>query len=274
MSTTAWLASYPKSGNTWIRTLLSALESDADPNLNSLDAGGGHDNVDRWLGISLSNLDDSEAVQLERRSWASAPTRGTGYHRRKTHHPWTLAADGFPARWQPPGARAIYIARDPRSVAVSWAHHNGVPHEEAVEGMAGRRELSGSGLHPHQPHGGRTPGSWTDHVIGWRKQTDVPVLFLTYEQLSAAPTASLGAIASWLDITADEAACARAVDRCTFMLLAAREVTEGFVEQASVDRVFFRKGRTDGWREELSPELIARIEHDHGPLMSELGYLA
>jgi aryl sulfotransferase len=273
MSPTAWLASYPKSGNTWIRTLLSALETDSDPDLNSLDAGRGHDRVDRWLGISLSNLDDSEAIQIERRSWASAPTRGTGYHRRKTHHPWIAAADGFPARWQPSGARAIYIARDPRAVAVSWAHHNGITHEEAVESMGGRTQLGARGLHPHQPHGGRTPGSWTDHVIGWRQQSDLPALFLTYEQLSAEPIASLEAIAVWLDITTNHAACERAVERCTFTRLAAHEVAEGFVEQASVDRVFFRRGRTDSWREELSPELIARIEHDHGSLMSELGYL-
>jgi len=273
MSSTAWLASFPKSGNTWIRSLLSALELDTDPDLNSLDAGRGHDRVDGWLGISLSDLDDSEAIQIERRSWASADTQSPGYHRRKTHHPWIPAADGFPARWQPAGARAIYIARDPRAVAVSWAHHNGFSHEEAVEGMGGRSEWRGKQLHPHLAHGGREPGSWTDHVQGWRDQTELPMLFLTYEQLSAEPVASLSDIASWLEIQTDEAACVRAVERCGFTRLAARELAEGFVEQASLDRVFFRRGRTDSWREELSPELADRIEQDHGPLMEELGYL-
>jgi hypothetical protein len=99
------------------------------------------------------------------------------------------------------------------------------------------------------------------------------MLFLTYEQLSAEPVASLSDIASWLEIPTDEAACVRAVERCGFTRLAARELAEGFVEQASLDRVFFRRGRTDSWREELSPELADRIEQDHGPLMKELGYL-
>jgi len=273
MAATAWLASFPKSGNTWIRALLSALESDADPDLNSLDAGRGHDKIDRWLGISLSNLDDFEAIQIERRSWASSDTLGPGYQRRKTHYPWGPAADGFPTRWQPSGARAIYIARDPRAVAVSWAHHNGFSHEVAVESMGGRSGPNWREPHPHLPHGNRDSGSWTDHVRGWQQQTELPLLFLTYEQLSSAPVDALAAMASWLDITTDEAACARAVERCSFTRLAARELTEGFVEQASVDRVFFRRGRTDGWREELSPELIDLVEQDHGLLMRELGYL-
>lgn len=273
MTFTMWLASFPKSGNTWIRALLNALEEDADPDLNSLDAGRGHDRVDPWLGISLSNLDSPEAIQIERRSWASADIHGSRYHRRKTHHPWVLASDGFPARWQPPGARAIYIVRDPRAVAVSWAHHNGCSHDEAVESMGGRSGMMANSRHPHLPHSSLDPGSWTAHVISWRRQTELPMLLLTYEQLSRATVDSLVTIAGWLDVATDEAACVRAVERCSFNRLAAREVTEGFVEQASVDRVFFRRGRTDSWRDELSTELISRIEHDHGPLMEEFGYL-
>jgi aryl sulfotransferase len=272
MASTAWLASFPKSGNTWIRMLLSALESDADPDFNSVDARPMSDRVDPWLGIRLSDLDDCEAAQIERRSWASADLENSGYFRRKTHDPWIPAADGFATRWQPNGARAIYIARDPRAVAVSLAHHLGSSHEEAVAIMSRRNNVSWQ-RHPHLAHGQREPGPWTDHVRGWREQTDLPLLFLTYEQLSGEPVASLSAIAAWLDIPTDEAACIRAVERCSFTQLVARELVDGFVEQASVDRVFFRRGTTDSWREELSPELVARIEHDHAPLMEELGYL-
>lgn len=273
MSTTAWLASYPKSGNTWLRALLNALELDSDPDLNALDAGRGHDGLDQWLGISLSNLDEKEAIAIQRRSWASAEPSNTGFHRRKTHQSWIPAADGFPSRWQPAGARAIYIVRDPRAVAVSWAHHNGISHSEAVDSMAGRGELGSSAWFTHDPHADRNPGEWTRHVASWRDQSDLPLLFLTYEQLSSDPVANLLTISKWLEMDANEEACARAVERCTFTRLAAREVSEGFIEAASADRVFFRRGLIDGWRDELSKELVTQVEADHGPLMRELGYL-
>ena len=273
MAPTAWLASYPKSGNTWIRAMLNALEADSEPDLHSMDLGSGHDGLGAWLGVSLSNLDAPEASQVQRRSWASADSAGKPYIRRKTHIPWSSAADGFATHWQPLGSRAIYIARDPRAVAVSWAHHNGFSHEEAVESLAGSREPGSQVRMPHLAHGRPDPGCWTAHVKSWQEQTHIPVHFLTYEQLSTQPVPSLAAIADWLGIRVDEQACARAVERCTFSRLLAREATEGFAEAASVDRVFFRRGTTDSWREELSADLAARIGNDHAVMMQELRYL-
>ena len=270
---TAWLASYPKSGNTWVRTLLDALVFDDDPNLNGLDRSGGNDGIQGWLGISVSGLSEAEAIAVERLSWVNAESSHMAYFLRKTHHAWTIAADGFPARWQPRGARAIYVARDPRAVAVSWAHHNGVSHAMSVASMAGETESRVTGLSSNLRAMQEGLGSWSSHVNSWRDQQALPLYFLTYEQLSADPVTTLASLAQWLEIDTDRAACTRAVERCSFNRLAVREVETGFVEAASVERVFFRRGLTDSWRDELSPELAARIEEDHGPLMRELGYL-
>jgi len=276
MSPTVWLASYPKSGNTWIRALLMALETDAEPQLDLTRVGWHEGNawVDPWLGVSLSDLNDAEAIAIERLSWAQAEPQSAGYLRRKTHHPWEDAADGFPARWQPHGARAIYIVRDPRAVAVSWAHHLGISHADAVSTMEGTLQLDTELTQTLIPQ--RTTGSlsWSDHVTSWRGQNVLPQLFLTYELISSDPVSALTEIATWLDIDNDPESCARAVERCSFNRLAFREATDGFGESPTGDRAFFRRGSVDSWREELSPDLIERIEDTHGAVMRDLGYLS
>ncbi len=272
-SNTAWLASFPKSGNTWIRALLNALESDSLPNLNSLDSGRSraHDAVNPSLGLSLSELSEAEAIAVMRMSWSVDSNLATSYTRRKTHQPYTFAADGFPARWQPEGARAVYILRDPRAIAVSWAHHKGTTNEDSVRSMA-RADALVVRL-GHEAHGGYDWVTWSEHVEGWTSQTDIPTLVLTYENLVAETVGCLRQIAEWLDIPYTEEKLARAVEHCSFHNLAAMEIVEGFSEAASVERVFFRKGQINAWRTELSPDLIAQIESDHAIIMKRFGYL-
>ena len=53
--------------------------------------------------------------------------------------------------------------------------------------------------------------------------------------------------------------------------MTAQEAETGFRE-APKGRRFFRRGETEAWREELTPEQIARIERDHAPMMVRLGY--
>jgi len=57
-SATTWLASYPKSGNTWVRAQLDALESGQQPDFNSLNKSGTHDRMDSTLGVPLGDLSD------------------------------------------------------------------------------------------------------------------------------------------------------------------------------------------------------------------------
>ena len=98
-----WLASYPKSGNTWVRALIDALNSGGDPSLNRL--GESTQSGEAILVMSPSAFEVDEILPLHRRTWLElAPERG--YRLAKTHAAWLPGPDGYPTRWQPEVVRA------------------------------------------------------------------------------------------------------------------------------------------------------------------------
>lgn len=272
---TAWLASYVKSGNTWVRLLLNHLEWGEQYDWNSLD--GPHDDLDPTVGFSLSSLSPAEAAAMMRRSWTMAP-HGRRVQRRKTHRPWTAAADGYPACWVPAagvggaiGGRVVYIVRDPRAVAVSWAHHSGRSHEQAVVDLAtvSPGALAGEVLDaPSWPAVG-----WSAHVRSWLDQDELPLLLVRYEDLHARTAEILTQVAGFVGVAHSPDTVNKAVARCSFDELAAKEAIAGFHETTASNRVFFRRGETASWRTELDPTLCERIEHEHGEVMRQLHYL-
>lgn len=267
-SRTLWCASYPKSGNTWVRAILSVLLKGGSPDINNLGARGSTaaHSLD-VLGVREGNLSAVQVCQVRRTAWAIERDDSMFFIPRKTHDAWLPAADGFATCWQPPGARCLYIVRDPRDVAVSWAHHLGVSHAEAVEIMADPDFHAFDDVSALIPY--RT-GTWSQHVESWTTSCELPVLRLRYEDLDRPE--SVMDIAHWIGIDITQQEASRVVAQCSFPQLAAAEITGGFIESPARDRVFFRRGQAGAWRDELQNSLVKRIEDEHGETMEAMGY--
>ena len=193
MTRTIWLASYPKSGNTWFRMLVANLSAkDGKPvDINDLPERGGIASARGpfdYLSLIDSGLLTHDEIDCLRPRVYEELARGAQddeYDKPedippvrfvKVHDAYTLTPKGEPLLAGRRGADgAIVIVRDPRDVAPSLANHNRISIDDAITLMNDRQ--AGYCAKPerldHQLRQ-KLPG-WSGHIASWLDQTDIPV---------------------------------------------------------------------------------------------------
>lgn len=270
-----WLASYPKSGNTWMRVFLANLILD-EPEplpLKRINEVCSSEPNEVWfkplVSKPVSDLSDKRIAQLRTRAQERAVGLNKNVMPMKTHS--LFGKDhGYPTISVKATVGVVYIVRDPRDVAISAADHYGLTIDQAIEMMA-----------DHKARGRGTPGntvhelmaSWSDHVRSWTRWKHSPLIVLRYEDMLADPLGKLGMVARKLGIARDEARIRKAVEFSSFKALQAQEAESGFIEKSLHSQRFFRSGRAGGWRDKLTPAQVAAIEGAHAEQMRRFGYL-
>lgn len=291
MTRTIWLASYPKSGNTWFRMLVANLfaTDDKPVDINDLPERRGiasargpfdyltlidsglltHDEIDglrpRVYEELARGADDDEYDKQQ----DVPPVRFV-----KVHDAYTATPKGEPLLAGRCGAEgAILIVRDPRDVAPSLANHHRSSIDDAIAFMND----------PEVVYAGR-PGrlhqqlrqkllSWSSHVASWLDQADIPVHSIRYEDMQSDTVATFRRALHFAGHPASDEAITRAVRYADFAELHRQEAEKGFRElPPKPGGAFFRRGVVGGWRDELGVEQVAQIEAAHAPMMLRLGY--
>ncbi len=277
MGNIVWLASYQKSGNTWLRAFLHHIFADADKPLPLSATRGGR------VSASASSLHWYQA--LDRRpptQWSSqevaamrpavqkaiaASHQGSVFC--KTHLP-LLLIHGVPTIEMSVTAGALYIVRDPRDVALSFADFHGISVDAAITSLATANLEVPAGEHQVA----EPMGSWSQHVASWTGRPSPAIHVVRYEDLHADPKKAFGAVVNFLKLDASQDRIERAIAHTSFATMRALEDRDGFDERSPAQERFFRRGVAGGWRDSLTPEQAARIEADHGKQMARFGYLA
>jgi len=270
-----WLASYPKSGNTWLRAFVATLVSGAPADINKLGFLGGISSdrsaFDEALGIAAADLSVEQQTNLRPRAYEIWAAEAAHPLYCKAHDCYHLTPAGEPLFPTKATRGAVYVVRDPRAVAVSFAHHTTRTIDAEVARMAhanatvaGSDDRLNEQLQQHL-------GSWSDHVQSWLT-APFPVHVVRYEDMHADPVAAFGGIARFLDLPHDPERIASAVAATSFSRLQEQERASGFVERPRHAAAFFREGRIDGWRDALTPAQAARIVAAHGTVMRQYGY--
>ncbi|MBF0371818.1 MAG: sulfotransferase domain-containing protein [Alphaproteobacteria bacterium] len=276
MSGFHWLASYPKSGNTWLRLALWALRHGRPGGIGDvvgwIPVSGGRTAFDAMLDIESSDLEWAEVELLRPRFYEAMARQATEPMLRKVHEAWLRTPAGEPLF--PPAVTlgAIYMVRDPRDVAVALSFHLDLSLDETIAFMAD----PAAGLFSKTTRLYRQFAcpllTWSLHVESWLDTPDVRVLAVRYEDMVADLPAELGRVARFLGWSAEPEAVAAAIEGSRFDRLRSEEERMGFYEKPPGMERFFRRGEAGGWRDTLTPAQAARIERDHGAVMSRLGY--
>ncbi|HEX7770640.1 MAG TPA: sulfotransferase domain-containing protein [Dokdonella sp.] len=274
MGNIVWLASYPKSGNTWVRAFLANLvanrvdpvplaelplhaEDEANPELFSALAGR-----------PSAELELGEIATLRPQVHAAIAQRAHGTRFVKTHN-MSGSFDGHPLHnWQV-SAGAIYMVRNPLDVAVSMTHHFGIGLDEAIDRLGDENVATGNdALFVSQ-----VLGSWSLHVKGWADMANERVLVLRYEDLLEKPAKAFAKVAKLVGLGQDRTRIERAIRHAGFQSLSSMEKKHGFIEASGQGVRFFRKGRVNEWREALTREQVQRVVEAHREQMKRFGYV-
>lgn len=266
-----WLASYPKSGNTWLRMFLSAYRHGGVVDINQ-PSGLLVDDIQPYFTHVCSpkpvqDLNDGERMLLRPAALlhlVSVQKEGRPLFV-KTHFANCRIAgvDAIPATLT---HGAVYLVRDPRDVAVSFAEHKSAQIDEVIEGMGRDNNM----LRREPLY--QVLSTWSAHVKSWTRARGMDVLVVRYEDMVAAPRQAFAGILSFLRHEVDDTLLDKAVEATEFACLQQQETASGFREKAGGES-FFTRGRPGGWRDALTDAQAARIETDHGAIMREFGYL-
>ena len=273
-----WLASYPKSGNTWFRVFLTHILNAANPDSNwnqQTIVGTGSSArflMNRALGFDsrLLSEDELEQVRPEIYSWhASQP--GVKYF--KIHDAYCSLKNKTPIVPKEGSIGIIYFIRNPLDVVISFSHHMNCSIDEAIKMMnAPFLALKGSATKP-MSQVRQVCSSWSSHVNSWTLNTDINVLTMRYEDMHAVPLTTFSKALTFLQQDVIEETILQALESSRFAKLQQDEQQHGFRESAAPSRAFFRKGIVGDWENTLTDWQIKQIVSHHGSVMRRFGYL-
>jgi hypothetical protein len=267
-----WLASYPKSGNTWTRAFLHALiRPGQTQDINDMRSLTTADAVRDWYrGL----IDKPESEWTDELVAAARPlalqriaqsTDGLVFV--KTHNAFVKHL-GTPTIDPSVTAGAIYIVRNPLDVAVSFAAFKGGDIDEAIETMTAQGALA----EPTAAMVYQYSGSWAEHVESWTRRPAPQLHVMRYEDMLNKPVESFGALAAFLRIAPTRQQLEAAIAASSFDKLKEQEDDFGFSEKPDTAGRFFREGKSGQWREALTASQIERIVATSQTQMKRFGY--
>lgn len=272
-----WLASYPKSGNTWFRIFLSAIqdESDACPDINDLYSSplaSSRDIFDEHAGIESSDLTADEADRLRPEVYQCLARTLEERLFMKTHDAFTKTSSGD---WMfPPEVTwgVIYLVRNPLDIAVSYANHNGQSIERIVENLCDKEHCLAQNKKGFPDQLRQILTDWSGHVLSWLDSGN-SICILRYEDMKSKGFATFKRAVQFLELDKSDAQIRDAIKKSNFESLQNQEKENSFNEKPQHTNAFFRKGVVGDWREHLNDRQVDKLIKAHYGVMKRLKYL-
>jgi hypothetical protein len=268
-----WLASYPKSGNTWFRLFLSALFNNAKVDINEIDEGHIFSRKHIFeevldLNSTLLNNDEIKLLQNKVYKYLSEQTENTLFF--KIHDALIFNKANELIIPEANTKCAIYFIRNPLDVAVSFANHNATSIENTILAMQNDEYTLGSEKGKQLEQKLLT---WSNHYKSWKANVPFPVYVVRYEDMLSDTFNVFKALVNKIGLNYSDEAIKDAIIATKFENLKKQEEEKGFKEKNPDTQKFFNNGTSGTWKNKLTESQIDTIIKTHGEIMKELGYL-
>lgn len=277
-----WIASYPKSGNTWLRSIISALVYSKD-GIFTFDKLSKIDQFPekKFFKDLVKNFRDFDEIK---KNWIAAQDKINLDEKIKffkTHQGnFKIGNDHFTNNQNTQAV--IYIVRDPRNLVTSISNHYSLSLNEACKFLTSP-ELMGNGKSWEEKKDGifNFLGKWNEHYKSWTNNTK-NLLLLRYEDLINEPKKELEKIIFFLNkyvnFDTNDIKINNILESTNFKNLKKMEqegsFTENVIKKETGSNVnFFNLGPKNIWQNSLDKKIIKKIEDDFKDEMKEIGYL-
>ena len=272
-----WLASYPKSGNTWFRVFLTNLLSDSDTpaNINDLaetSISSSRKIFDEYTGLSSADLTNDEIDKLRPDVYRLQSEESNDLLFKKVHDKFYFVEDNKPLFPPEISRGVIYLIRNPLDVLVSFAYHSARPVDKMISVLNNPKYAFCDKNDKLQNQLRQILGSWSDHVRSWTEQKFIPVHVIRYEDMINKTFESFKAAVHFLGIEKTDLEIKDAIQKSDFKILSDQEKGDGFKEKMIKSKSFFRKGKIGDWRNHLNEEMKNQIIKNHKEIMMKYGY--
>jgi hypothetical protein len=272
-----WLASYPKSGNTWFRIFLTNLMNHTNEpadinNLYPSTIASSRSLFDEATGLESSDLtlDEIELLRPQVYRYMAGISNEVLYH--KIHDAWISLPDGNKLVPEEVTKAVLYFIRNPLDVAISFAHHSATTIDKAIEMMNNSQYAFCSRETKLHNQTRQKLLSWSEHVSSWVDQSGLPVLVMRYEDMVTDTFEIFKDAIKFSGIEAPDEKIRKSIDFSSFENIQKQEKEKGFREKAAKSEIFFRKGISGDWKNVLTKEQINKIVTSHQQMMERFGY--
>ena len=283
-----WLASYPKSGNTWIRSLLTSYfySNDGVFNFNLLNK------IEQFSSKNVPiQLNDKSSYQTKiSKNWIPAQkiiNDDKKVHLLKTHNAiCAINGNNFTDKFNTIGA--IYIVRDPRNLVTSLANHYEFNLEESFNFISNKRKiifLKNDNLKSKskdEPEDFNFLGDWASHYKSWKNINFCEIKIVKYEDILKNPRENFISILNFLlkfmKFDIDQKKILNALESTKFSNLSKMEEENDFDESVISSKAkkkikFFNLGKKNNWEKLLNSKMSEKIRMVFNKEMKELEYI-
>jgi len=266
-----WIASYPKSGNTWVRSFLTNYLNKNGSNFNfhlldQIKKFPRRELIDD-LNINYYKFEEIVKNWINMQELINLKQKFTYL---KTHNAM-CTVNNYPFTNKKNTIGFIYIVRDPRDVILSYSYYLKKNVEFTLELMIDKstRQQFDEG------NDETILGSWSENYKSWRDYNAVKKIIIKYEDLIQNPYENFFKIINYLNgingLPIDKGMIKKSIENTSFKKLQNLEKKFGFHEKRH--GVFFRNGKSKNWENELDKKIVFQIEQSFKEEMLELGYL-